>query len=205
MQQRRHQVCRAVGIDIEQNQSAVVQARIPCLRRSTRFRTRSAFRAEQFELPRLHALLSRIRLNLVHLEQFSSGVEAVSQCRAADFIQRSDTALAVIGDHGYDRIVGNGRAVEQFRAMAGHQNLTVLRRVPEAVDEDFGSLRMERDFRLFYADESAFGGSIPGTLEQGHEHAERPQCAPDPLGPTRNASWAGDTSHNSLRSMSRIF
>ena len=53
----------------------------------------------------------------------------------------------------------------------------MLSRVPEAVDEDLRSRRVKRDFRPFYADESAIGGSVPGTLEQGYEHTERPQRA----------------------------
>ncbi|MDE0218445.1 MAG: hypothetical protein OXJ90_04160 [Spirochaetaceae bacterium] len=83
----------------------------------------------------------------------------------------------MVGDHGHDRIVGDGLVVEQLQAVTGDQNLRVLRRVPEAVDEDLGSRRVKRDFGLFYAHESAVGSSVPGTLEQGHEHAERTQRA----------------------------
>ena len=67
--------------------------------------------------------------------------------------------------------------VKQIGAMTGDQNLRVLSRVPEAVDEDLGGRRVKRDFGLFYADESAIGSSVPGTLEQGHEHTERTQRA----------------------------
>ena len=61
--------------------------------------------------------------------------------------------------------------------MTGDQNLRVLGRVPEAVDEDLGSRWVERDFRLFYADQSAIGSAVPGALEQCHEHTERPERA----------------------------
>ena len=107
----------------------------------------------------------RVRIELVHPEEFSRGIEVISECLTPHFVQRANPCLPVFGQYCDNRIGGYLGIVQKVRAVTGYYDLRMVCRIAQAVHQDRGSGGVQGDFGLLDSNQPGFGRVAAGPLE----------------------------------------